>query len=332
MNIPSRTPSESLLVPENSGARLSRIPASWAAPVTTRTIGLRESSLTRAIIDAVPVIAWCTLPDGSGEFWNQRWHDYTGLSKDAARGWGWQTVVHPDDLGDVTRRWLTDLASGQPGEVEGRLRRLDGEYRWFLFRYEPLRDASGNIVNWLGTDTDIDDRKRAEQKLHWYEQEALRLTDAIPHLIHVLAPDGRTLYANQALLDYVGLSLHDVHPDGFRAKIFHPEDLEKFSSQTQQALARGVSFEIEQRARRKDGQYRPLIVRHNPHKDEQGQIIRWYATFTGIDDQNENLASPSADRALFDVRGYCGIFAIRAPHAGPGCNGRSHRFNGSDPG
>src|SRR5262249_42053498 len=132
MNVPVPLSTDSLVVSKSNGAGLSRIPPAWTAPVTPRTIGLHDFPKSefrvRAIIDAIPVIAWCTLPDGSGEFWNQRWHDYTGLSTETARGWGWHTVVHPDDLGRVTRRWLADLASGQPGEVEARLRRFDGEY------------------------------------------------------------------------------------------------------------------------------------------------------------------------------------------------------------
>ena len=117
----------------------------------------------RRIIDTIPTLAWCSLPDGTGEFWNRRWHDYTGLSSEAVHGRGWQDAIHPEDLKEVTDKWLGFLASGQPGEVEGRLRRFDGVYRWFLFRVEPLRDELGNIVNWYGTDTDIDGRKRAER-------------------------------------------------------------------------------------------------------------------------------------------------------------------------
>jgi formate hydrogenlyase transcriptional activator len=133
----------------------------------------------RKIIDTIPTLAWCSLPDGTGEFWNRRWHDYTGLSPEAVRGWGWQDAIHPEDLKEVTEKWSGFLASGQPGEVEGRLRRFDGVYRWFLFRSEPLRDESGNIVNWYGTDTDIDDRKRAEGELENAFEEIKRLKDRL---------------------------------------------------------------------------------------------------------------------------------------------------------
>jgi PAS domain S-box-containing protein len=119
----------------------------------------------RAIMDAIPTIAWRALPDGSEGVWNKRWHDYTGLSAGAVRSAGWQTVIHPDDVDRITKGWYANLADGQPGEREGRLRRFDGEYRWFLFRVHPLRDETGSIVQWYGTNTDIDDRKRAEALL-----------------------------------------------------------------------------------------------------------------------------------------------------------------------
>jgi PAS domain S-box-containing protein len=157
----------------------------------------------RRIIDTIPILAWCSSPDGSGEFWNQRWHDYTGLSLETIRGWGWQAAIHPDDLREITDKWLGFLASGQPGEVEGRLRRFDGEYRWFLFRAHPLRDELGNIVNWYGANIDIDDRKRTEDQILRDQSELRRITDAIPNAIIVLDPDGKAIYANRVALDYL---------------------------------------------------------------------------------------------------------------------------------
>jgi formate hydrogenlyase transcriptional activator len=258
----------------------------------------KSEAKLRTIIDTIPVIAWCALPDGSGEFWNQRWHDYTGLSYEAARGWGWRAVIHPDDLDQLDNKWRADLDSGQAGSVEGRLRRFDGEYRWFLFQYEPLRDVTGTIVNWYGTNTDIDTLKRTEEKLREDERELRRITDAIPQAIVVQDPNGVALYANQATLDYTGLTIEDVLNPNFRERIFHPDDIESLRDERKAALARGLPFEIEQRARRSDGQYRWFLIRYNPFCDEHGRLIRWYATGTDIDDRvkaeertrNENLA------------------------------------------
>jgi PAS domain S-box-containing protein len=125
----------------------------------------RREDYLRLTIDTIPVLAWCTRPDGWNEFLNQRWLDYTGLTIEEARGWGWKVAIHPDDLPQLLEVWQGLLASGKSGELEARLRRADGVYRWFLFRVEPLRDAQGTIVKWYGSNTDIDDRKRAEALL-----------------------------------------------------------------------------------------------------------------------------------------------------------------------
>ena len=117
----------------------------------------------RVIVDTIPALAWSTLPDGSAEFLNQRWLDYTGLSAQEAQGWGWTVAIHPEDSTKLVETWRAILASGTPGELEARMRRFDGEYRWFLFRAVPLRDDLGNIVKWYGTNTDIEDRKQAEE-------------------------------------------------------------------------------------------------------------------------------------------------------------------------
>src|SRR6202790_45352 len=259
---------------------------------------VQEAARLQTIIDTVPSFLWTSLPDGSKEYLNKRWYEYTGLSLEEGKGWGWKVVVHPDDLDRLIREWLALLEARKPGELETRIRRYDGEYRWFLIRVVPQFDAEGNVVKWFGSNTDIEDRIRAEKKLLEDERELRRITDAIPQTIVVQDPSGHLLYANQAVLDYTGLTMQDVVISDFRARIFHPEDLERLREERQAALARGLPFEIEQRARRKDGQYRWFLIRYNPFRDEQGRLVRWYATGTDIDDRkrgedrtrNENVA------------------------------------------
>jgi PAS domain S-box-containing protein len=133
----------------------------------------------KQIINAIPALAWSARPDGAAEFFNGHYLDYIGLSATQARDWGWTVAVHPDDLHRLVAAWEVALASGQPGESEARLRRADGEYRWFLVRVNPLRNEGGSIVKWYGTNTDIDDRKRAEEELRRSEAflaEAQRLS------------------------------------------------------------------------------------------------------------------------------------------------------------
>jgi formate hydrogenlyase transcriptional activator len=252
----------------------------------------------RQVIDTIPTLAWCNLPDGPNEFLNKRWHDYTGLSPEESHGWGWQVAFHPEDIPPLMRKWRELLVSGEPGEIEARLRRLDGVFRWFLIRVEPLRDGAGKIVRWYGTSTDIETLKQTQDKLREDERELRRITDAIPQAIVVLDPSGAPLYANQATLDYTGLTSEDVVAPHFRERIFHQDDLERLREKRKAALGRGLPFEVEQRALRKDGEYRWFLIRYNPFRNEQGQVIRWYATGTDIDDRvraeertrNENLA------------------------------------------
>jgi formate hydrogenlyase transcriptional activator len=258
----------------------------------------QEAARLRTVIDMVPSFLWTSLPDGSKEYLNKRWYEYTGLPMEQAKGWGWKVVVHPDDLDRLVREWLSLVEARKPGELETRIRRYDGEYRWFLIRIVPQLDSEGSVVRWFGSNTDIEDRKRAETKLLADERELRRITDAIPQTIVVLDPRGNTLYANQEMLDYTGLSMEDVVASDFRARTYHPEDLDRVREERNAGLARGLPFEIEQRARRKDGQYRWLLLRYNPFHDEQGRLLRWYATGTDIDDRkraedrtrNENVA------------------------------------------
>ena len=252
----------------------------------------------RVMVDTIPALVWCTLPDGSNEFHNQRWHDYTGLPEGAETGLGWRVAYHPEDSERLLREFQSIAASGAPGEMEARLRRFDGEYRWFLIRAVPFRDEKGTIIYWYGSSTDIEERKRAEEKLRQDERELRRITDAIPQMIFVHDAQGTPIYANQAVLDYTGLTVEDVTTSDFPARIFHPEDIENVREDQMAALSRGVPFEIEKRARRKDGQYRWFLIRFNPFRDEQGRLVRWYGTGTDVEDRkraeertrNENIA------------------------------------------
>ena len=151
----------------------------------------------QTIIDMVPSFLWTSLPDGSKEYLNKRWYDYTGLSLEEGQGWGWKVVVHPEDLDRLVREWLALMDTRKPGELETRIRRYDGVYRWFLIRVVPLLDEEGNVVKWFGSNTDIEDRKQAEEKLRRDEIELRQITDAIPHNIVVMEPDGTRLYANR---------------------------------------------------------------------------------------------------------------------------------------
>ena len=365
----------------------------------------------KLIIDTIPAVAWSARADGSADFFNRHYLEYVGLSAEQVKDWGWTAAVHPDDLNGLTATWRRIMASEQAGEAEARLRSFDGSYRWFLFRASPLKDESGKIVKWYGTNVDIEDRKRGEEALRarelswrqivdnipgfvatlgptgeveflnrqtleyfgktneelkdwalidvvhpddlpraieariksieteqiyeiehrcrradgvyrwfqvrglpvrnaegtitaWYllltdiddrkkAEEALKssernlrlITNVIPSHIHVLRPDGSVLYANQTVLDYTGLTLEDVQKEDYRARVFHPDDVERVEEERRDALTREVPFENEQRVLGKDGRYRWFMVRYNPLLDEQGRIDRWYVAAFDIEDR-----------------------------------------------
>jgi len=247
----------------------------------------------RTIIDTIPALAWSARPDGSAEFFNRRWLDYAGLSAEEAADWGWTGALHPEDRARLMDYWRYVLASGETGEIEARLRRFDGEFRWFLFRASPLRNDSGKVVKWYGTNTDLEDRKRAEDELGKAfeeiaksEAELRTIIDAIPQIIVALGADGSFLSANQALLAYTGLTRDELGSEKLRA-VFHSEDSERLRHERAAAISRGVPFQYERRVRRKDGHDRWFLVHYNPLRDERGEVIRWYATGTDIDDRRQ---------------------------------------------
>jgi formate hydrogenlyase transcriptional activator len=246
-----------------------------------------EKNLRRAI-DVIPALAWFARPDGSMEYLNKRWRDYTGLSPAETSGWGFQVAFHPEDREKGIQRCRRLATEDGPAECEIRLRRHDGVYRTFHIRIEPLRDETGRIIRWYGTSTDVEALKQTEEKLKEDERELRRITDAIPQAIVVQDPAGNSLYANRVTLDYTGLAMEDVLKPDFRERIFHPEDIQRLAVFRQSALAKGVPFQLEQRALGKDGQYRWFFIQYNPFRDEQGRIVRWYATGTDIDERKKN--------------------------------------------
>ena len=183
-----------------------------------------EAKLWR-VIDTIPTLTWCNLPDGPNEFLSRSWHEYTGLSPEEAHGWGWSVSFHPDDLPPLMARWQQMLVSGEPGEIEARIRRFDGVYRWFLIRASPYRDETGAILRWYGTSTDIDDRKRAEEELKRSEARYRVVVETASDAVISIDEGGRIILANPATKrifghnpeDLIGRPLTVLMPQAMRA-------------------------------------------------------------------------------------------------------------------
>ena len=247
------------------------------------TILASERNLS-LIINTMPVLAWSAHPDGTVEFFNQRWLDYTGLLPEQAQGSGWAEAVHHDDLGRMTNYWQSMITTGIPGEIEARLRRADGDYRWFLFRADPMRDQAGAILKWYGTNTDIDDRKRAEEALRIRELNLLQITETIPEMLWSASPDGAIDYCNGRLLDYTGFSAEQVMRDGW-VNLLHPDDLGPATKNWMSCVKSGAPYRVEVRAfHAANHTYRWCMTSARPLLDQQGRIVRWHGTVVDMHD------------------------------------------------
>ncbi len=238
----------------------------------------------RLVVDTIPTLAWSAGPDGSADFFNQRWLDYTGLSAKQALGWGWEVAIHPADLPRILETFRDALNSVKPYEVEGRFRRFDGEFRWFLFRASPLCDDSGKVVKWYGTNTDIEDRKRAEDALRSHEQNLRLLVDTIPGHIVTTTPTGEIELLNRRVLEYFDKTPEEL-VNWRTSDAIHPDDLALTIAALTRAIQTGEPYEREHRLRRADGAYRWFHTRGLALRDKEGRIVRWYLLPIDVDDR-----------------------------------------------
>jgi PAS domain S-box-containing protein len=240
----------------------------------------------RTIIDTIPALAWSARPDGSAEFFNRRWLDYAGLSGEEASDWGWTVALHPEDRGRLTDYWQDLLASGEAGEIEARLRRFDGEFRWFLFRASPLRDGSGKVVKWYGTNTDLEERKRAEEALRSNEQSLRLIVDTVPGLVCTMTATGEVERLNRQVLEYFGKTTEELK-NWATSDAVHPDDLPRLLETWTHSVETGEPYAYDLRQRRADGVYRWFQARGLPLRDTEGRVTGWYLLLTDIDDRKK---------------------------------------------
>src|SRR5580693_10011044 len=231
---------------------------------------------TDAIAQAILVLD----PDGTAMYANRVALDYAGLTLEEVRGEGFrERIIHPEDLERLREFRQGALALTAPFELEQRVRRKDGHYRWFLSQINPLLDEKGRVLRWYSTATDIHDHKQSENKLRQDERELRQLIDFMPQCVLVLDGDGTVLHANQTMLDYCGSALDEVKqaaPGAWFCAGMHPEDVERVQTEQRAAVAAGVPFELEKRLLARDGQYRWFLFRCKPVVDDAGRIVRWF--------------------------------------------------------
>ncbi len=256
----------------------------------------------RLVVDTIPTLAWSAGPDGSADFFNQRWLDYTGLSAKQAFCAGWEVAIHADDLPRILGTFREALNSGKPYEVEGRFRRFDGEFRWFLFRGSPLRDRSGKIAKWYGTNTDLEERKRAEDALRASEAsllEAQRLTRTCSWKHDILS--GKVTVSEEGLAMFGIEPGDDASSVDFFLKRHHPEDRLEVEQAYATALLRKTDFGADFRLVLPDGTIKNTRSIGHPVLDERGDV----AEFVGasIDVTEHHRARAELEKALEEIRG-----------------------------
>ncbi|CAO4178702.1 Blue-light-activated histidine kinase [Methylorubrum populi] len=241
---------------------------------------LQESELRyRSLVEVSPQVVWFGDAAGTITYCNAYWYEYTGLPHGDADEAGWIGVIHPDHRAATRATWLAAATSGQFYEAEFPLRRADGQYRWFLSRARPVRDAAGVLRSWIGTCVDIHKRKVAEQRFK-------TLTELAPAMIWFGDPDGGLSYLNDRWYAYSGRTPEQSLPMGWSEAI-HPEDLEGLLQAWKSARLNETLYDTEARLRRHDGTYRWFLIRAEPMRDAGGAVVGWLGSNSDIHDRRQ---------------------------------------------
>ncbi|TXK47452.1 PAS domain-containing protein [Pontibacter qinzhouensis] len=252
-------------------------------------LALEETSRKlRFLSESIPQIVWSANPDGTIDYFNKGWYQYTHIPLENSKNFGWTHALHPDDKQLTISTWLECVHTGEPFNRHLRLRNVATEdYRWFLARAQPMRDEQGRITKWFGTATDIHDQIQLQEELERSEKQFRFLAESIPQIIWTTDPTGFHDYFNQRWTEYTGLSLEDSI--GFTwNSVLHPDDRPRAWERWQHSLRTGEFYEIEYRFQNtNDGTYRWFLAQAMPMHDEHGNIVKWFGTCTDIEDHKK---------------------------------------------
>jgi PAS domain S-box-containing protein len=268
----------------------------------------RQEKRLRDVVETIPAMIFTALSQGSCTFVNRRWTEYTGLSVEETLGIGWEHAFHPADVGHVTEKWQFSVAKGLLFEDEARLRRADGEYRWFLVRGVPLRNPYGKVIRWYGTLTDIEDRRRAEETLQLLSrdlQESKARFEEAQRITHVGYWE-RDLVTNRITWSDETYGIFGLQPqerpvylDGLRQRV-HPEDWEFVSRALTEALAGGPRYNVEYRVLRPTGEVRIVHSEGDVKRDASGRLSQMFGIVQDITDRKR--AEEALKRSEFYLR------------------------------
>ena len=260
------------------------------------SIGIEQSSETadavRLAVDTTPGFIHTGRPDGYLDYFNRGWLDFLGKSLEDVCGWRWTESIHPEDVAGIVQKWHAALESGEPFEAEARVRRADGAYRAFLHRKVPLRDEHGDIVKWFGSSIDIEDQKRAEERIAQKTRE-LQRSEFCLHQGESLYNSGSWSFLPSGEFEYLSPQLYSIFEfDPAKGlpmlsdyvKLVHSEDRPLVQGILDEMIAKGIGCDVKKRIVRSDGTLRLIHCVGSPVM-EQGKPVRFVGTLMDITEQ-----------------------------------------------
>ena len=254
----------------------------------------------RDVMDTIPGLVWSALPDGDVEFCNQRWLDYTGMSFNEIKGWGWSKAIHPRDITDLREGWQTALRRSTSFETEARLRRADGCYRWFLIQALPLRDSNGRIIRWYGTNTDVEELKLAQEELQKQTSRLDQLFEQAPEAVAFLTTDDRIVRVNKEFTRMFGYEPVEVLQCPVNDLIVPEAEIESSRAYTR-LLKQGGRVEVETVRRRKDGTEIAVSLLAISVRTTSGEGVVNYAIYRDITERKHSEERLRESEARFQA-------------------------------
>ncbi|MFL9904382.1 PAS domain-containing protein [Paraburkholderia fungorum] len=268
----------------------------------------------QSISGLFPGHVWTVLPNGDIDYLGPSLCEYTGIKK-VHNCAAFRAAIHPDDLRANDRFWDAVRAGNDMEELEFRLKRIDGEYRWFLCRVKAIRNDSGRLLRWVGVSWDIHDRKTAESLLRTEEETYRRLVDSVPACVCVGGPAGELLYVNKVGVAALGRPMEELVGERWMDCI-HPDDVQAARQQWKACIAARETVDIAVRMLQHDGVYRWQRLLAEPSRCQNGDVVNWYLIGTEIEEtikaQQALTASEREARDLLDR--LPGRFAVRTEH------------------
>jgi PAS domain S-box-containing protein len=307
---------------EDEVAEVGRVLNDTARQLASLYEALRGNEVRlRLTIDTIPAFVWSGVTDGSVDFINRRWLEFSGFPLEDALGWGWADAVHPEDRGSFIEAWKAAVGSGAAMEYEARVLRADRQYRWLLIRNVPLHDEEGKVIKWYGTSTDIDDLKRAERALRRseaYLAGAQKLTHT-----GTWASDAssRPLYWSEEVFQIFGFDpKHGFPPRDQLLQRVHPDDRDRFSHALQKTIDEKVDAEVEYRVGLPDGTIRHVQALAHPVVNADRAVVEVVGTIVDIterkraEEERERLGQLEADLAHINRVSMMGELAASIAH------------------